>query len=77
MAEVAWTDPDKRNLADFRRRVTATKRYLGSLGVDYYDKNKCYGDYDLTDGDNIPNSDKVKERSKQLKEWKNCKEVTK
>ena len=67
VAEVAWSDPDRKNLVDFRRRVNATKRYLDSLGVDYYDKKKDYSDYDLSEKDDIPTVEKVKERSRQLK----------
>ena len=67
VAEVAWSDPDRKNLVDFRRRVNATKRYLDSLGVDYYDKKKDYSDYDLSEKDDIPTFEKVKERSRQLK----------
>ena len=67
VAEVAWSDPERKNLVDFGRRVNATKRYLDSLGVDYYDKKKDYSDYDLSEKDDIPTVEKVKERSRQLK----------
>lgn len=68
LAEIAWTAPEKKNLVDFRRRVKAAKAYLASLGVDYYDKSKDYSDYDLSDKDDLPNAEKSKKRSKELKE---------